>query len=95
MPADLLDDKAAVCYNETRTVSVRARAEEKYPSGSRGSPAKGVDRIKLVRGFKSRLLRQHRKNVSNDGCQQVKFRIGYQTIWNFLFIGNFQSKAHW
>ena len=73
MPADLLDDKAAVCYNETRIVSVRARAEEKYPSGSRGSPAKGVDRIKLVRGFKSRLLRQEKpkSNIS---------------VWVFLFI---------
>ena len=71
MPADLLDDKAAVCYNETRTVSVRTRAEEKYPSGSRGSPAKGVDRIKLVRGFKSRLLRQKQSRSNADTMQYI------------------------
>ena len=31
---------------------------EKYSSGSRGSPAKGLGWIKPVRGFESLLLRQ-------------------------------------
>ena len=40
---------------------------EKYSSGSRGSPAKGLGWIKPVRGFESLLLRQKIRGVAQFG----------------------------
>ena len=45
---------------------------EKYSSGSRGSPAKGLGWIKLVRGFESLLLRQ----FLNRGVAQFGSALG-------------------
>ena len=44
---------------------------EWYPSGSRGSPAKGVGWIKLARGFKSLPLRQERQSLNTR--QQIAY----------------------
>ena len=48
--------KAHVGSNPTPSANIFKNSMEKYSSGSRGSPAKGVDLIRM-RGFKSLLLR--------------------------------------
>ena len=47
--------------------TLSAKIMEKYSSGSRGSPAKGLGWIKPVRGFESLLLRQFLRGVAQFG----------------------------
>ena len=56
----------------------RHRDMRKYPSGRRGSPAKGVGWIKPARGFKSLLPRQATKPlVSGQSLSYQGFRCSY------------------
>lgn len=61
---------------------------EKYPRGSRGSPAKGVDRITLVRGFKSRLLRQHSKRYARVSTDKFPIGADYRVFFFIRKIGS-------
>ena len=49
---------------------------EKYPSGRRGSPAKGVVWLKPQRGFKSLLLR-HNYSLKKMSCGENRRTSGF------------------
>ena len=51
---------------------------EKYSSGSRGSPAKGLGWIKLVRGFESLLLRHYLTNNLGNLVKKVVNLQGFE-----------------
>ena len=59
-------------YNRTEDV-------QKYPSGRRGSPAKGVGWVKPARGFKSLLLRQSPDPLI---CGEIQ---SYQRAWAYFY----------
>ena len=67
---------------------------EKYPSGRRGSPAKGVGCDKRREGFKSLLLRQKTRRRSSASCFLSAYVESYRSGHNGAVLKTVRRQRH-